>query len=107
MIKREELAEVIKDLIPEGPDGDSYLERIAQIDVYPEGGDDPGPEWVRKSEMDAAAAEYSRKIREIFFGGRNPEGGNETAEDPNVPTEPAREMTVESEEEEDFSLDKL
>lgn len=99
MIKRDELTEVIKDILPEGDAGDKVIEKIMAIDVYPDNPEEPGPDYVKAEELDKAREEYSRRIREIFFGGRAPEGSAES--------EPKQELKLDTEEEEDFPLENL
>lgn len=100
MIKRDELTEVIKDILPEGEAGDQVIEKIMAIDVYPDNPEEPGPDYVKAEELEKAREEYSRRIREIFFGGKDPEGSAES--------EPRQELKLASEvEEEDFPLENL
>lgn len=101
MIRRDELTEVIKDILPEGEAGDKVIEKIMAIDVYPDNPEEPGPEYVKAEELDKAREEYSRRIREIFFGGKDPEGEG------SAESEPKQELKLETEEEEDFPLENL
>ena len=102
MIKLDELKEVIKDILPEGDAGDKAIERIMAIDVYPDATEDPGPGYVKAEELDKARAEYSQRIRDIFFGGRDPEGTSSTE------TEPKQELKLgPGDDEEDFPLENL
>lgn len=102
MIKLDELKEVIKEILPEGEAGDKAIEKIMAIDVYPDATEDPGPGYVKAEELDKARAEYSQRIRDIFFGGKPAEGETQTE------NKPAEELKLDpGEPEEDFSLDKL
>ena len=99
MIKRDELTEVIKDILPEGEAGDKVIEKIVAIDVYPDNPEEPGPDYVKAEELDKARVEYSRRIREIFFGGKDPEGS--------AKSDPKPELKLASDEDEDYPLENL
>lgn len=81
MIKREELAEAIAGIIPEGEAGNTLIETIMGLDKYPDP-TDPGPDYVRKEEHERMRAEYNARIRRLFGlprGSEDTGDGNDSA----------------------------
>lgn len=86
MIKREELAEAIKDFIPEGDLGNDMIARIMAVDTYPDVSTDPGPDYVKKADYDRLKEIHNAEIRRLF-GIPQPKADEGTAE--SVPAEGA------------------